>query len=128
VGLFPPCRSLTSTAAPLARRCRPQQAALDKAKELASSPRLASGDYGDLVRLLRKILQKDSMIAVAAAAADVAAALAQGLRAEFSAHAKVRACGCVFEGLQTKDTHMKRMNLTILSCGSSASLLPLSRS
>lgn len=90
-----PTAHWTQPPAPLARRCRPQQAALDKAKELASAPRLASGDYGDLVRLLRKILQKDSMIAVAAAAADVAAALAQGLRAEFSAHAKVRAGGGV---------------------------------
>lgn len=75
--------------------CRPLQAALDKVKELASAPRLASGDYGELSRVLRKILQKDSIIAVAAAAADAAAALAQGLRGEFSSHAKVRACGCV---------------------------------
>lgn len=66
------------------------QAALEKVKELARTPRLAAGDYGDLVRVLKKILQKDSIIPVAAAAAEVAAVLALGLRDAFSGHAKVR--------------------------------------
>lgn len=74
------------------------QAALDKVKELGSSPRLAPGDYGDLVRAMKKILQKDSIIPVAAAAAEAAATLASGLRDAFSSHAKarlrVRQCAC----------------------------------
>ncbi len=37
----------------------PGQAAMDKVKELGSTPRLAPGDYGELCRVLRKILQKD---------------------------------------------------------------------
>lgn len=67
----------------------PSQAALDKVKDLASTPRLAPGDYGDLVRAMKKILQKDSIVPVAAAAAEVAAVLAAGLRDAFSSHAKV---------------------------------------
>ncbi len=67
----------------------PSQAALDKVKDLGSTPRLAPGDYGDLVRAMKKILQKDSIVPVAAAAAEVAAVLAAGLRDAFSSHAKV---------------------------------------
>jgi hypothetical protein len=71
--------------------CHPsRQAALEKVKELGATPRLATGDYGDLVRALKKVLQKDSIVPVAVAAADVAAVLASGLRDSFSSHAKVR--------------------------------------
>lgn len=69
-----------------------RKAALDKVKELGSTPRLAAGDYGELCRHMRKILQKDAIVPVAAAAADVCAVLASGLRDNFTAHAKVR-CG-----------------------------------
>lgn len=71
------------------------QAALDKVKELGSKPRLAPGDYSQLVGVLRKVLAKDSIVPVAAAAADVAAVLASGLRDAFSGHAKVRVRLCV---------------------------------
>lgn len=67
-----------------------EQAALEKVKEMGRTPRLAPGDYGSLVRVLKKILAKDSIVPVAVAAAEVAAVLASGLRDSFSGHAKVR--------------------------------------
>lgn len=66
-----------------------RKAALDKVKELGSTPRLAPGDYGELCRVLRKILQKDSIVPVAAAAADVCTVLACGLRDNFTSQAKM---------------------------------------
>ncbi|PRW20522.1 microtubule associated isoform A [Chlorella sorokiniana] len=66
-----------------------RKAALDKVKELGSTPRLSPGDYGELCRVLRKILQKDSIVPVAAAAADVCTVLACGLRDNFTSQAKM---------------------------------------
>lgn len=51
--------------------------------------RLATGDYGDLVRQLKQVLAKDANINCAAEAAGVAGALGQGLRKDFTSLAKV---------------------------------------
>ena len=51
--------------------------------------RLATGDYADLVRELKKVLSKDSNITCAAEAASVAGALGLGLRKDFTSYAKV---------------------------------------
>lgn len=50
---------------------------------LTPNPKLAAGDYGDLVRVLKKFIQKDTMIPVVAAAAKCLADLASKLRKAF---------------------------------------------
>ncbi|KAG1675584.1 hypothetical protein FOA52_014172 [Chlamydomonas sp. UWO 241] len=65
--------------------------ALAKLRELASYPRLAGGrdvDYSDVVRELRRIISKDSNIAVIAEALACVGQLAASVRAGFSATAK----------------------------------------
>ncbi|KAL4424717.1 hypothetical protein ABPG77_000060 [Micractinium sp. CCAP 211/92] len=84
-----------------------RKAALDKVKDLGSTPRLAPGDYGDLVRAMKKILQKDSIVPVAAAAAEVAAVLAAGLRDAFSSHAK-SLCAPILERFKEKNIVMSK--------------------
>lgn len=54
---------------------------------LTPNPKLASGDYGDLVKVLRKFIAKDTMIPVVAAAAKCLADLAVRLRKSFQPYA-----------------------------------------
>lgn len=61
-------------------------------------PRLATGDYGDLVRELKRVLQKDANINCAAEAANVAGALGLGLRKDFAGQAKVGRRGPGWKG------------------------------
>ena len=65
-------------------------------KTLATAhPHLASGrdvDYGDVGRELRKVIAKDANVACVAEAIACCGALAKGLRAGYSATAKVGRC------------------------------------
>ena len=51
--------------------------------ELVKKPRLAKGDYGELVRTLKKCMG-DSIIFVVINAATIVASLANGLRGDFA--------------------------------------------
>lgn len=54
---------------------------------LKSNPKLESGDYGDVVRVLKKIVSKDSNVLVVALAAKCISGLATGLKKRFSIYA-----------------------------------------
>jgi len=82
-----------------------RKGALDKAKECARAPRLASGDYGNLCRELRKILAKDANINCAAGAAELTKALASGVRGDFSSQAR-QLCPALLERFKEKNTIM----------------------
>lgn len=82
-----------------------RKGALDKVKDLARTPRLACGDYGDLCRELKKVLAKDANINCAASAAEAAGALALGLRRDFNAQAR-QLCPAVMERFKEKNTSM----------------------
>lgn len=55
------------------------------------NPKLASGDYGDVVRALKKVITKDSNVVLVAMAGKCLAALARGLGKKFSTYASVSA-------------------------------------
>jgi len=57
---------------------------------LCKSPRIAKGDFNDLTRTLKKILSKDTNIALVALSAQCLAGLAGGLREGF----KIGAAEC----------------------------------
>lgn len=88
-----------------------RKGALEKIKELAkSNPRLSSGNsssLNDLTRELKKILAKDANINCAASAADVAGALALGLRKDFTNQAR-QLCPAVLERFKEKNTIMSK--------------------
>ncbi len=58
-------------------------------QSLASAPRLAPGDYGEVARLIKKTVAMDSNVAVIGAAIDATAALAKGLRRDFRGEARM---------------------------------------
>eukprot|EP00232_Nephroselmis_pyriformis_P008410 CAMPEP_0182876752 /NCGR_PEP_ID=MMETSP0034_2-20130328/14326_1 /TAXON_ID=156128 /ORGANISM="Nephroselmis pyriformis, Strain CCMP717" /LENGTH=510 /DNA_ID=CAMNT_0025009557 /DNA_START=53 /DNA_END=1581 /DNA_ORIENTATION=- len=63
--------------------------ALVELKGLSRAPRLANGDYGDVMRLLKKLIGKDSNVAVVNEAVQCAGNLAKGLRKEFRQDARI---------------------------------------
>ena len=65
-----------------------RKGALQHLKGLASQPRLATGDYGDVLRELRKIVTKDSNVVCQAETVACYAALARGLRKDFATPAR----------------------------------------
>jgi cytoskeleton-associated protein 5 len=72
--------------------------------KLFESPKIAPGDFGDMVRILKKVVNNDSNVMNVALAAKCIAALASGLRKAFSplaasvcfAIACMSACMCAF--------------------------------
>ncbi|KAL0028272.1 hypothetical protein WJX79_006476 [Trebouxia sp. C0005] len=72
-----------------AKKWSERRDALAKLRTLASAPKLASGDYGDVNRELKKIISKDSHIGVVSEAVACTGMLAKGLRKEYSSSARV---------------------------------------
>lgn len=70
-----------------AKKWQERKEALEKLLELASSPKLEPGDYADLVKVLKRIVAKDSNVIVVALAAKCLAGLAAGLRQKFHPYA-----------------------------------------
>eukprot|EP00095_Tigriopus_kingsejongensis_P001503 maker-scaffold1086_size63525-snap-gene-0.14 protein:Tk01503 transcript:maker-scaffold1086_size63525-snap-gene-0.14-mRNA-1 annotation:"microtubule associated protein" len=61
--------------------------ALDALLPLTKNPKIAPGDYNDLVRVLKKFISKDSNVMLVALAAQCFSGLAKGLRSHFKNHA-----------------------------------------
>nr|WAW84822.1 CKAP5/XMAP215 [Halisarca dujardinii] len=61
--------------------------AMEVVAPLAAKPKLAPGDYGELVSAMKKLISKDSNVMVVALAANVVKGLAVGLRKGFQPHA-----------------------------------------
>ncbi|XP_070390595.1 cytoskeleton-associated protein 5-like isoform X3 [Dermacentor albipictus] len=70
-----------------AKKWQERKEALEKLLELTSNPKLEPGDYGDLVKALKRIVAKDSNVIVVALAAKCLAGLAAGLRQKFHPYA-----------------------------------------
>lgn len=61
--------------------------ALETLDTLLKAPKLENGDYGDLVRALKKVVQKDSNVICVALAAKCIAQIAVGLKKRFHTYA-----------------------------------------
>ncbi|XP_054929937.1 cytoskeleton-associated protein 5 isoform X1 [Dermacentor andersoni] len=72
-----------------AKKWQERKEALEKLLELTSNPKLEPGDYGDLVKALKRIVAKDSNVIVVALAAKCLAGLAAGLRQKFHPYANL---------------------------------------
>ncbi|CAN7938636.1 unnamed protein product, partial [Ixodes hexagonus] len=78
-----------------AKKWQERKEALEKLHELASLPKLEAGDYGDLVKVLRRMVSKDSNVVVVALAARCLAGLATGLRQRFHPYANACVSTCL---------------------------------
>ena len=77
------------------KKWQERKAALDCLQELLTpNPKIAAGDYADIVKTLKKFIQKDTMIPVVAASAKCLCDLAIRLKKSFSpyAHSCISIC------------------------------------
>ncbi|XP_077066615.1 cytoskeleton-associated protein 5 isoform X1 [Siphateles boraxobius] len=70
-----------------AKKWQERKEALEAVETLTKNPKLENGDYGDLVRALKKVIGKDANVMLVAMAAKCLAALAAGLRKKFGTYA-----------------------------------------
>lgn len=70
-----------------AKKWQERKEALEALETLTKNPKLESGEYGDVVRVLKKIISKDSNVVVVALAVKCLSGLATGLKKRFQTYA-----------------------------------------
>ncbi|XP_050457751.1 protein mini spindles isoform X2 [Cataglyphis hispanica] len=70
-----------------AKKWQERKEALEALETLVKNPKLENGDYGDVVRALKKIISKDSNVVVVTLAGKCLAGLATGLKKRFQPYA-----------------------------------------
>uniref|UniRef100_A0A8C4UFL0 Cytoskeleton associated protein 5 n=1 Tax=Falco tinnunculus TaxID=100819 RepID=A0A8C4UFL0_FALTI len=70
-----------------AKKWQERKEALEAVEVLVKNPKLESGDYADLVKVLKKVIGKDTNVMLVALAAKCLAGLASGLRKKFGQYA-----------------------------------------
>ncbi|KAL4642009.1 cytoskeleton-associated protein 5 isoform X1 [Arapaima gigas] len=70
-----------------AKKWQERKEALEALEALTKNPKLENGDYGDLVRALKKVIGKDANVMLVTLAAKCLAGLAAGLRKKFGTYA-----------------------------------------
>ncbi|KAM3609134.1 uncharacterized protein V6R79_010019 [Siganus canaliculatus] len=69
-----------------AKKWQERKEALEAVEALTKNPKLENGDYGDLVRALKKVVGKDANVMLVSVAAKCLAGLAAGLRKKFGTY------------------------------------------
>ncbi|XP_056243046.1 cytoskeleton-associated protein 5 isoform X2 [Seriola aureovittata] len=69
-----------------AKKWQERKEALEAIEALTKNPKLENGDYGDLVRALKKVVGKDANVMLVSLAAKCLAGLASGLRKKFGTY------------------------------------------
>ncbi|XP_034541415.1 cytoskeleton-associated protein 5 isoform X2 [Notolabrus celidotus] len=70
-----------------AKKWQERKEALEAIETLIKNPKLENGDYGDLVRALKKVVGKDANVMLVTLSAKCLAGLAAGLRKKFGTYA-----------------------------------------
>ncbi|XP_063800617.1 cytoskeleton-associated protein 5 isoform X2 [Pseudophryne corroboree] len=70
-----------------AKKWQERKEALEAIEILVKNPKIEAGDFGDLVRALKKVVGKDTNVMLVALAAKCLAGLAAGLRKKFGSYA-----------------------------------------
>ncbi|XP_037921963.1 protein mini spindles isoform X4 [Hermetia illucens] len=88
-----------------AKKWQERKESLEALEKLLENPKLESGDYGDVVRALKKVLTKDSNVMLVAMSGKCMASLAKGLGKRFQTYAT--ACiPAILEKFKEKKTNV----------------------
>ncbi|KAG1678360.1 Cytoskeleton-associated protein 5 [Nymphon striatum] len=69
-----------------AKKWQERKGAMEILEKLCANPKLESGDYGDLVKVLKKTISKDTNIMIVGLAGKCLAGLANGLKKKFQSY------------------------------------------
>ncbi|KAJ8683238.1 hypothetical protein QAD02_019030 [Eretmocerus hayati] len=69
------------------KKWQDRKEALEAVEILVKNPKLENGDYGELIRVLKKVISKDSNVVVVALAGKCLTGLANGLKKKFQSYA-----------------------------------------
>ncbi|RZC32556.1 cytoskeleton-associated protein 5 [Asbolus verrucosus] len=69
-----------------AKKWQERKEALEALEKLVKTPKLQNGDYSDIVRTLKKVIEKDSNVVVVALAGRCLAGIASGLKKRFQVY------------------------------------------
>ncbi|XP_071830339.1 cytoskeleton-associated protein 5-like isoform X2 [Apostichopus japonicus] len=72
-----------------AKKWQTRKEALETVLPLCCKPKLEAGDYGDLVKVLKKTISKDTNVMIVASAGKCLAGLGNGLKKKFSPYANL---------------------------------------
>lgn len=78
-----------------------RKAVLETFLPIAQSPKIEGGDFGELIKALKKVICKDSNVLIVALAGNVVTGLAKGLRKKFQPYAATILAG-IFEKFKEK--------------------------
>nr|CAI5824164.1 unnamed protein product [Callosobruchus analis] len=70
-----------------AKKWQERKEVLEALENLVKTPKLENGDYGDLIRALKKVVQKDTNVICVAIAGRCIAGIANGLKKKFQSYA-----------------------------------------
>ncbi|XP_033117139.1 cytoskeleton-associated protein 5-like isoform X3 [Anneissia japonica] len=84
-----------------AKKWQTRKEALDNLLPLATSPKIEGGDFAELVRVLKKVVSKDTNVMIVTVAGKCLGGLAIGLRKKFTPYA-VACTGAILEKFKEK--------------------------
>ncbi|XP_059928012.1 cytoskeleton-associated protein 5-like isoform X2 [Gadus macrocephalus] len=87
------------------KKWQERKESLDALETLAKNPKLEAGDYGDVVRALKKVIAKDANVMLVSLAAKCLAGIATGLRKKFGAYAGL-VVSALLEKFKEKKPHV----------------------
>lgn len=88
-----------------AKKWQDRKESLEALQKLLENPKLESGDYGDCVKALKKVLTKDTNVVLVAMAGKCLACLAKGLGKKFTPYALACVSG-ILEKFKEKKTNV----------------------
>lgn len=88
-----------------AKKWQERKESLEALDTLVSNPKLENGEYGDLVRALKKVITKDSNVVLVALAGKCLGLLAKGLAKKFQPYA-VACVGGILEKFKEKKSNV----------------------
>lgn len=99
-----------------AKKWQERKEAMESLETLVANPKLEAGDYADLVRMLKKIISKDTNVVVVALAGKCTAGLANGLKKKFSPYASSCVSTILEKFKEKKATVLAAMREAIDAC------------
>eukprot|EP01135_Chromosphaera_perkinsii_P011858 Nk52_evm1s2514 gene=Nk52_evmTU1s2514 len=76
----------------VATKWQTRKEALEQLHKVCNVPKIVPGDFGDILRALKKVISKDSNVVVVTMAINCVDAIARGLRKDFSSYADIFTC------------------------------------